>query len=225
MDILSVMGNIASIVGLSKQVIDDFAKIHPNPVGKAMGALKALSITGKTWKDIHAKYHALERMAPRVLAAIETIENGQRVSKALNKINANDLRLAFDEADWAMVLENFVNDLEPYIDSMSYANNLATKEKVNVLENLRKAGHYDIAEKIQKIVNAQEKIVTIHFEVKTILSQIKQFVEEDKWQPDQIEYILKQRSVFRVRLPSLIGSADAALMALLDLYNLVIDSV
>jgi hypothetical protein len=225
MDILSAIGSFASIIGLSIKLMDDFEREHPDSIGKAMGALKALSVTGKTWKDIHAKYHAVERIAPKVLAALETTEEGQRVSKSLAKINSNDLRLAFDEPSWAMVLEDLENDLEPSIDTLIHANNKAKSEKIKILSNLRDSGHVETAERIQRIVNAQEKIVNIHQDFILLLKKLKSFVEEDSWEKDQIEYVLKHRSFFRVKLSSLIGSTDTALMAILDLYNAVIDSV
>ncbi|TOO39740.1 hypothetical protein CGH36_23435, partial [Vibrio parahaemolyticus] len=81
MDILSALGSVASLIGLTMQVMNDYEKEHPDEVGKAMGALKALSVRGKSWKDIHARYHSIDRHTGNLLAAIEEIDSGQRVKK------------------------------------------------------------------------------------------------------------------------------------------------
>lgn len=220
---LETIASIAGLIGFSMQVFDKFSDDHPEKLGREMAALKSLSITGKTWKSIHSKYHAVDRNLSTLLSVTETVSNGRRETLIAEKVTAYHIREALENPNWQMYLETFEDELRPSIDTLRYANVQAKEKKDQVLGELRDKGLFDIAEKIHTIVLAQEKIVVIHDDFLRFISTLKDFVCQDRWGMEQSEFLIAHRVLLKTRIPSVIGSTDNALMAILDLYNLVID--
>lgn len=221
--ILETISSIAGLIGFSMQVYDKFSTEHPEKMGREVAALKALSITGKSWKSIHTKYHAVERNLSTLLAGIETVSNGRRETLSPEKVNAYHIKEALEDPNWQNFIETIDDHLRPSIDTLRFANTLAKGKKDQVLVELREMGLSEIAERIHIIVIAQEKIVTIHDEFLGFVSKLKEFLEQDKWGLEQVEFLIAHRVLLRTRIPSVIGNTDNALMAILDLYNFVID--
>lgn len=221
--ILETISSIAGLIGFSMQVYDKFSVDHPEKMGREMAALKALSITGKSWKSIHSKYHAVERNLSTLLAGIETISNGRRETLPADRVNPFHIKEAIEDPNWQNFIETIEDHLRPSIDTLRFANAQAKAKGEQVLGKLREKGLSEIAERVHTIVIAQEKIVTIHDEFLGFVSKLKEFLVQDVWGREQVEFLIAHRALLKTRIPSVIGNTDNALMAILDLYNVVID--
>ena len=219
--ILETVASFASIIGLSMQLVDKY----PEDVNEAMSALKAMSVTGQTWKEVHTRYHAIERNINTVLSPIEEISNGVRRTLPTNQVNAHLLRQSFFDANWQNYIESHEAEIKPFIDTLNHAANKAAQSSEQVLSDLRDKGALKIAEKISVLVINQEKIVELHREFVGFLRNIKNELSNETWGEQQIELVLQNRELLRTRLPMIIGNTDRALMAILDLYNEIISEV
>lgn len=223
--ILETVASFASIIGLSMQIVDKYKDKYPDDVNEALAALKALSVTGQTWKEIHTKYHAIERNVSIVISPLEEINNGSRRILPKEQINAYALRQSFQDANWQNYIESHETEVKPFIDTLKHASNKAEKSSDEVLMKLREQGDFNIAEKISVIVINQAKIVELHNEFVTFLRNLKLELKNENWNQQQVELVLQNRELLRTRLPMIIGNTDRALMAILDLYNEIINEV
>ncbi|TOO38956.1 hypothetical protein CGH36_23985, partial [Vibrio parahaemolyticus] len=69
--------------------------------------------------------------------AIEEIDSGQRVKKDIKRINANDLRLVFNNVEWGNIIDTLRDDLEPHIYTLKASSDTANKRKDHILNELR----------------------------------------------------------------------------------------
>lgn len=223
--ILETVASFASIIGLSMQLVDKYKDKYPEEVSEAMSALKAMSVTGQTWKEVHTKYHAIERNINTVLSPLEEISNGARRTLPANQVNAHLLRQSFYDANWQNYIESHEAEIKPFIDTLNHAASKAAKSGDQVLSDLRDKGAFQIAEKISVLVINQAKIVELHREFVSFLRNVKSELSNETWGEQQVELVLQNRELLRTRLPMIIGNTDRALMAILDLYNEIISEV
>jgi len=221
--ILESIASIAGIIGVSLQAYDKFKPGAKTETAQAMVALKALSTTGKTWKKVHSKYHAVERNLGTLLSRIETSQNGQRITLRPDEVLPNHIKQALEDLNWQDYIENMERELRPCIETLKYANEVAKVDKDTIVVGLRKKGLYELAENVNTIIISQKKVVQVHLEFISFLRKAKELVDNDAWGKEQVEFIIANRVLLRTRIPSVIGSTDSALMAILDLYNYVID--
>ena len=223
--ILETIASFASIIGLSMQLVDKYKEKYPEEVSEALSALKAMSVTGQTWKEVHTKYHAIERNINTVLSPIEEISDGVRKTRPTIEVNAFILRQSFFDANWQNYIESHEDEIKPFIDTLSHAANKAAQSGDQVLLDLREKGAFKIAEKISVLVINQQKIVELHQEFIGFLRNIKSELKNDRWGIQQVELVVQNRELLRTRLPMIIGNTDRALMVILDLYNEIINEV
>lgn len=223
--ILETVSSFASIIGLSMQLVDKYKDKYPEEVSDAMSALKAISVTGQTWKEVHTKYHAIERNISTILSPIEEISNGARKTLPKDQVNPYLLRQAFFDANWQNYIESHEAEIKPFIDTLSHAANKASQSGDQVLSELREKGAFKVSEKISVLVINQEKIVELHREFVGFLKVIKYELKNETWGGQQVEIVLQNRELLRTRLPMVVGNTDRALMAILDLYNEIINEV
>lgn len=223
--ILETVASFASIIGLSMQLVDRYKDQYPIEVSGAMSALKAMSVTGQTWKEVHTKYHAIERNINTVLSPIEEISNGVRRTLPKNEVNFHLLRQSFFDANWQNYIESHEAEIKPFIDTLNHAANKSSQSGDQVLSDLRDKGAFKIAEKISVLVINQAKIVELHREFIGFLRNIKSELNNETWGERQAELVLQNRELLRTRLPMIVGNTDRALMAILDLYNEIISEI
>ncbi|HFG2026109.1 TPA: hypothetical protein ACGF6J_003621 [Vibrio cholerae] len=223
--ILETVGSFASIIGLSVQLIDKYRNKYPDEFGEAFAALKALSVTGQTWKEIHTKYHAIERNVGIVLSPLERINDGRRELIPKEQVSPYHLRQAFNDANWQNYIESHETEIKPFIDTLKHASSKAEKSADNILQALREQGHFNTAEKISALVINQSKIVELNSEFNAFLKCLKDELKNENWSQEQVELVLRNRELLRTRIPMVIGSTDRALMAILDLYNEIINEI
>lgn len=222
---LETFSSFASIIGLSLQLVEKYKRQYPEEVSNALSVLKAMSVTGQTWKEVHTKYHTIERNINVVLSPIQEISNGALKTLPKNEVNFHLLRQSFFDPNWQIFIDSHEADIKPYIDTLIHADNKASQYGDQVLSDLREKGQFQIAEKISVIVINQSKIVELHREFISFLRIMRSELKNDSWGEQQAELVINNSGLLRTRLPMIIGNTDRVLMAILDLYNLTINEI
>lgn len=222
--ILEVLASFATIIGVSIQIAEKYAEEHPGPAGAQLGALKALAVTGKTWKQIHSKYHSVDRNAYKILSKLERSVDGRIETLTPDRITPRELQDAFEDLNWQNYLDGLERQLKPSIDSIAFAVEKSQGKSEKALTGLRSSGNYEIAESIQTILLSQENILRTHKEFVHFLKVISEAIGEGSFDQASVKFVLKNRALLQTKLPALIGDTDNALMAILDIYNSIIES-
>ena len=222
---IEVFASVASIIGLSLQVYEKFALKHGGDLGRSIGALKVLSEVARPWKTMHQNYHPLSEQLAGVIQVISEYRQGFERDRKITDISGTELENLFSSGLLGNAVYNFKNKTQASVKTLQHIYDQAEANKNAELQKIRSAGKMELAENLEQILISQENLLSTHNDFITFLDKIREYKERGNWQDSQKQFILQHKPLLQRRVPDVINDTDRVLMALLEFYNEILDSI
>ena len=216
---LGVMGNFASVIGLSMQIYDKVAKDSQDSKDQHLGIYIALTDITKTWKSIHNEYHVI---SPEVRNLSKQLSDGRGGIKSARQIADDDFIALFkNSTQISQQARGFNNKLEIYFSEPKNkveTNRQTVSESIN---EIREALGLSVSTSAAKIHSAQLSAMESHLHVCQFFDQLAPLLRKSSWTQEEKDGLL---DLFR-NLPgdfdSVIVDCDIVLLNVIDLYKYI----
>lgn len=222
-DFLSVMGSMASLIGLSIQVYERFSEKNPSQLGQYMGVLIIITDTAECWKDIHHRYQALSSDLDAIYRNLIETDGRNVKAKQLAEIAPNKIRNIFESEHLQEAVYSFSTDLSASFGPLRIASALSRADEEKLLNEIKNFGRNDLTWRVQQINSLQKETVKIHDHVCEFFTDVQKMLEIPSWGEEQISYILRNRAYFHTRFDKNIKNADTALLHFFSIVKFVVD--
>lgn len=219
--IIETISSIATILGFGMQVFDKLGKDRlENEDDKLIYFLIQLSEKSTYLKNVHTQYHALYR---GITALDNFLRNPQmpNLYKTSGNIPSNELLIVINDATLKEFSESIDMLLSEEMNQISIQIDFDKNESYKALKALKG----DIAFKIKKIIESQNKIVKLHKQYCDFFSNLKILQDKNELSADDKDFILNNRRLTSTIYSNIIFDTDQALMYYLDIYSFVLTDI
>ena len=229
-ELITSIGSIASILGVTLQTIDIVKKriefSRKKDITEINGIIQSLIFIrnpAKAWKELHMVYSSLHSPFLRLY---EMVSDGQGHCKLEDNIAPGTLRQLFEEPTMMSALIEIRKRLEVSTNTLKSIQEHRKASEADYMELSAKGGiYFDLSQHCKTINNALDNALGLHQEFCEYLETIEEYNAKNTWNAESVHFVVANRSLYVDAVDRMLTYSDGAVLALLDIYILIVSEI
>lgn len=223
---LEVLAQIASILGLARNVFKDFTdKNKGDKNAEILGVLLALKSSTKNWKTVHLKYHALSSDIRTIAEYIQKRDGAICLPKRASEIHGNELRNLFYSRLIRDAIYCLDTELNVEINHIRRSIQEFEKEYDNTVEIFNEYRETSLLDTVERINQSQKLIVSYHDVFIELFKKIRIALQDNDWTISQVNMVLGYVELLNSGIDKIIMSTDQVVMDLLNIHEWITNKI